>query len=792
LTLVTGPWDVFFVVDAKGNIVLSATEQKLSHSIEDYPHKAIAYHASMNGEIYYSDWVISKDTGWPTIIFSAPVRNTRDPAKPIVGVVVGNFSWPAVVEILSQTKLASLLFNKKGGLIASSHIAVPPKIIPSQLSVKKSQSLIVPAQKELFAEPMLTSVAVQSGYLSYKGSDWKLVLSNPTRVAFFPATESAIKVVLLLSIAFLLLAALILIFIAKFVVRPILTLTQATEQIAQGELTEKSVLIASRDEIGTLAASFNQMTANLKELHENQEKTIQERTHLLVEEKERLSVTLQSIGDAVITTNAQGKVVLMNSIAEQLTGWSQREAQGKPLTEVFYIVHEETRKECENPVDQVLRTQGVILLANHTMLISRSGKERIIEDSGAPIRFGEKGEIIGIILVFRDVTDRKKLQNLFLQADKMVAIGQLAGGIAHDLNNGLAPVIGYLDLLLAETKETTATQNLLLEAKKSANRCADVVKKLLSFSKPAVQAKATVSVNKILNELKVILRTVLPATIETVIEPSEEELWVKGNETELISVLVNLAINAKDAMGEGKGIFAIKVKNSHLEPLLVRQGFAAGDYAIVSISDTGSGMPPHILQRIFEPFFTTKPKGHGTGLGLSMVFSIIKEHSGWIDVSSHVGKGTTFQIYLPTTVEGEEAAATPQQPSDEISHLPGGNETILFVDDEEVMRNLGKVFLPRLGYRVLLGTNGEEALRIYEEKQSQIAAIICDMTMPQMTGRETIRRLRQINPNVKIIASSGHTDEGTEADLLADGASAFLQKPYTISKIAHLLRKVLG
>ncbi len=415
-----------------------------------------------------------------------------------------------------------------------------------------------------------------------------------------------------------------------------------------------------------------------------------------------------------------------------------------------------------------------------------TGEYRWVVTTGTP-RFKDDGSFAGYIGSCLDIHERKKLEGQLLQSQKMETVGTLAGGIAHDLNNQLTPLAGYIDLLMKETSLDDPNREFLVEADQASRRCAEVVQRLMNFSRTSTHKKSWIKIQVLMEELRTVLPKFLPKTIITEVNLSPD-LWpVLGNDTELQTVFMNLAANARDAMLEG-GRLQVFAENKELDVRSTHTGHNPGAYVLLSVKDSGKGIPPNLLQKIFEPFFTTKPKGQGTGLGLAMVFRIIKDHGGWIEVLSEVGKGTLFQVYLPadpTQKAAEGGSRTQETP-------PHGNETILFADDEEMLRNLGRILLERLGYKVLLARDGEEAVQLYQQRYSEIDAVVLDMTMPTLTGRQAMKKLLQINPKARILLASGYTSEGSVKDLIREGAMDFLPKPYTILPLAQALRKVIG
>ncbi len=415
----------------------------------------------------------------------------------------------------------------------------------------------------------------------------------------------------------------------------------------------------------------------------------------------------------------------------------------------------------------------------HTFRVkTKSGKVKWIRGSSMPDPDHPSGLFIwnGILL---DVTETKSIEQQLLQSQKMETVGTLAGGMAHDLNNQLTPIVGYVDLLLQTTDPSSPDYDFLNIIRESAVRCVNTIKRLMNFARPSSQLKEWLFPHRILTDFKNMLEKLLPKTINVQIV-SDENLWpIEGNETEVQSVLLNLAANARDAMPQG-GRLIISAENICSEKPEV----------MFTVSDTGSGIAPENLNRIYEPFFTTKAKGVGTGLGMAMVFKIVKDHKAVIDVSSKVGSGTTFQIFFPanpSAVIKTRMKSTEGVPDNLISK----GEMVLFADDEEPIRNLGKTLLEKLGYHVVTAADGEEAVRIYGEHAGDIKAIMLDMTMPKLTGRQCLQYLLKINPSAKILLASGFTIEGLPQELIADGASGFLSKPYDILTMGSELKNIL-
>lgn len=507
----------------------------------------------------------------------------------------------------------------------------------------------------------------------------------------------------------------------------------------------------------------------------------------LAGETERLSVTLRSIGDGVVTTDTVGTVVLLNRVAEKLTGWRQEEARGKHLDEVFTIINEKTRQKTENPVGMVLATGCVGELVNHTVLVSRDGTERIIADSAAPIR-DKESKIVGAVLVFRDITEKRKMEDELLKAQKLESIGILAGGIAHDFNNLLTAILGNISLAKMFVSEGDKIHLKLSEAEKASLRARDLTQQLLTFSRGGAPVKKTSSITEIIKDSAAFS---LCGSKVTSVFMIPDDLWlVEVDEGQISQVINNIILNAEQAMSGG-GVIEVACRNvlvAEESNLPLRNG----RYILVTISDQGEGIPEEVLPRIFDPYFTTKECGKG--LGLSTVYSIIQNHDGHISVSSKLGVGTTFSIYLPASVctEAFSSLVGPAVVPGETIAVKG---KILVMDDEENIREVVAEMLHFIGYEVALSRNGEEALSLYTqalESGQPYDAVLMDLTVPGgMGGGEAMNVLLKINPEVKGVVSSGYSNNPILSDYKTFGFQGIITKPYKLEELRDVLERVL-
>ena len=497
----------------------------------------------------------------------------------------------------------------------------------------------------------------------------------------------------------------------------------------------------------------------------------------------RLRVTLDSIGDGVIATDLSGHVVRMNPVAERLSGWNLAEARDRTLDEVFHIVHARTREAVVNPVAKVLEQGEVVGLANHTLLIARDGSEYHIKDSGAPIR-DDQGAILGVVLVFSDVSEEYRLQEQLDHSRRMDAIGQLAGGVAHDFNNMLGGIVAAADMLLTKADQPPK-QDLLEAILASAERAADLCGKLLLFSRRRAMEMVPVNVHDLIDDVASLLAKTIDRRITIDPRCDSPQATITADSAQLHSALLNLGINASQAMVEG-GTMTFATSQEHLphdRTLSDGQALSAGTYLALQVSDTGCGIDPALLDRIFTPFFTTKP--HGTGLGLAAVYGTVHQHGGAIEVISQPGAGTTFTLWLPLA-EQLEAPVKRSAP-----HAVTGSGTILVVDDEAVLRTTATAILTHLGYQVLVAENGRQALEIHHD-HPEIDLVMLDMVMPEMNGIDCLRQLRCRAPDLPVILATGYTDDTTLASTQDLGVQATISKPYRIQALAEIIAQVLS
>jgi len=497
-----------------------------------------------------------------------------------------------------------------------------------------------------------------------------------------------------------------------------------------------------------------------------------------------LRITLDSIGDGVIASDAKGCIVRMNPVAQQLTGWNVAEAMGRPVDEIFRIVHADTGHRVQSPVERVLREGQVVGLANHTALVRRDGSRLQIADSGAPIRLPD-GRITGVVLVFRDVTQEYALQRQVHHTRKMDAIGQLTGGIAHDFNNLLGGIMGGADLLAQQPLDARA-QRWVEMISSSASRAAELTQKLLAFGHKSQSQTVSFDVVATVHQVASILEHTIDRRIDLRVEVPVNPLWMLGDPSQVQSAVLNLCINARDAMPSG-GQLRITMSQAELTATppcrSVVGNIEPGTHVAISVTDTGCGISSDLLERIFEPFFTTKGAGQGSGLGLASVFATASAHSGAVTVDSEAGHGSIFTMYLPL----RPAHDSDTKPVRET----GSGQRILVIDDEPAIRETVSVTLDDHGWQVETAADYLAAIAACRRQRPDL--VLLDLVMPGMSGADLFAELRRIHPELRILLMSGYNLHGAKADgLLAKGAAGFLQKPFRSDDLANAVARALA
>ncbi len=510
--------------------------------------------------------------------------------------------------------------------------------------------------------------------------------------------------------------------------------------------------------------------------------------------EENLRTILNSIGDALVATDGKYNIVQINPEACRLSGWSEEEAISKNINEIFKLVNAKTRQTINITTDE-------LKVASRTgrdsiLLISNDGSERYIDESSAPLTT-PGGETVGKVWVFRDITERRLLNHKLVQNEKLQSIGLLAGGIAHDFNNILSGIQGSIDLLRQFDMSTERKESLAEQADRLIARGAGLTQQLTFFARGKELYFESVNMEALIRDSVTMVRNTTDRRIKFKYNNAAENTTIYGNDGMLQGVIINILINGIDAMANNKdgGKITITVDNVTPTDTSPDKLIPGQEYVRIQIGDTGNGISEENLSKVFDPFFTTKQVGEGTGLGLTASYGTIKDHKGTISVTSRVGEGTVFSIFLPslkpdTTSDSAEATLSLNAGIEQtVKGDTTETVTILFVDDEEALRTNAYKFLTDLNHRVLLAGNGQECVDLYKQHQDEIDIIFLDMNMPAKSGADVIRELSDMLGTTRVVVCTGYPGEQTNLDLIGEKIDNVIQKPYTMAKLLGELRR---
>jgi hypothetical protein len=504
--------------------------------------------------------------------------------------------------------------------------------------------------------------------------------------------------------------------------------------------------------------------------------------------REDLATTLECMAEGVIATDVEGRVTRMNPAAEALTGWREVEARGRPLDDLVRFVNQQTGEPTSHAVQGVLREGLRVGLANDTALVRRDGAQVPIASSGAPIRYAD-GEIRGVVMVLKNMKAEYELMSQLQQSQKIEAIGRLAGGVAHDFNNLLTVICGYAVMVLDDAPADAPFREELTEIKNAGDRAAALTRQLLAFSRKQVLQPVVLDLNQVVQGMDAMLRRLIGEDIDLVTNLDPELGRTMFDPGQIEQIVMNLVVNARDAMPSG-GKLTLETANAELDEEYVRThpGARSGLHVVIAVTDTGTGMGAATMARIFEPFFTTKEHGKGTGLGLSTVYGIVRQSGGNIWVYSEPERGTTFKVYLPRT----DAPAAAARLAFEARARPPVAATVLVVEDDPAVRALIADVLRRGGYTVLATGDVGEAIELSRTHGGPIHALLTDVVLPGMGGRELAERIVAIRPTTKPVYMSGYTDNAIVHHGVLDPGTAFIEKPITADVLLAKLREFLA
>jgi two-component system, cell cycle sensor histidine kinase and response regulator CckA len=505
----------------------------------------------------------------------------------------------------------------------------------------------------------------------------------------------------------------------------------------------------------------------------------------------RLRAVVSTMSDGLVVADPAGNLLDWNPAALGMHGFASVEEVRRHLSEFQRTFVLTPPGGPPLPLDQwpmsrVLRGETLTDLELHVRRLDVA-RDVVISYSGSPVR-GPDGQVELAVLTLHDVTARRRLEEQYRQAQKMEAVGRLAGGVAHDFNNLLTVINGYSDLLIDALPPGDPTRNLLDEIRKAGERSAGLTRQLLAFSRKAVVAPRVLDLNALVVDLEGMLRRLVGEDVSLAVRTHPRLGVVRADAGQLEQVLMNLVVNARDAMPRG-GRLTIETRNAELGEDYARAhaGVRPGKYVMLAVSDTGHGIPPDVLPHLFEPFFTTKEPGRGTGLGLATVHGIVQQAGGHVGVYSEVGAGTTFKVYLPRLTD----PAVGGVPASAVRAPVGGTETVLLVEDEGGVRALSRHILRTAGYTVLEASDGAEAVRVARGHPGPIDLLVTDVVLPGLSGRELAERLAAIRPRMEVLYLSGYTDDAVVRHGVLEEHVHFLQKPFTPAALTHKVREAL-
>jgi PAS domain S-box-containing protein len=726
--------------------------------------------------------LISRTTGLPTMFIVSPIHDENGTPQGLIG---AGISLEYIQKIAKELQASETGY---GFIIADDGTYI---YHPDSSRVMKSK--ITEAENQQLRTLGIQMISGQSGTFAYNEKGQKMfVLYNPIPISgwsvatVLPEAEMLapavrmVKFLLAITAFFSILVGLAIMVVMGRLTKPLQKLSQHAQEISAGNLELAALKVQSRDEIGQLSQAFNRMTASLKT-------SISE---LAASENNYKSIFRNSLL-GIVQVNMEGRILNANPAFVQMLGYDSLESLIEKTEDVKTDIY-------ANPEDRLKIIQQLFendkLQGIEVELKNRSGKTcwvsidiRLIRDSeGSPLRV--ESLVSDINHRIESEQEHARLQKQLVQAQKLEAVGKLAGGVAHDFNNILSVIIGKSEMALWKMAPSDPFYDYFVDIKKAAGHSANLTRQLLAFARKQTIAPQVVDINMTLKETLSMLRRIISESIELTQLP-KPDLWrVKIDPDQLVQILTNLCVNARDAI-DGIGKIIIKTDNCTLDEAYYTKmtDYLPGDYVCLSVSDDGYGMDKETQQQIFEPFFTTKGRNKGTGLGLATVYGIVKQNNGFINIYSEINQGTTFKIYLPR-YQGNDAH---NPVSKKNTHIPHGTESILLVEDEPELLKVSQQMLKELGYTVFPAHSPEEAIEYASQYGDTIDLVITDVIMPKMNGRDLAQHIFELHPQIRCLFMSGYTADIIAHQGILNEGLHFLQKPFSLKALADTVRKSL-
>ncbi len=786
--------------DAEGFLLGSTTK---AHPV--FREYSDWFREALTGDITVShpQRVLGKEGLYMTVFL--PVTSSPEPGKEEVSQVLkARLSFSRIMSLLEDGHFGGggsiYLLDALGNTLSGRN--------PSQLMEKFDPSF--PVERWL-SEPVgnycspegddfLYATEVLPSSVTKLNSHWVIVALKPM-AAVTAMVRQSILALLAAAACMVVVAGVLGVYLSKRMSRPLEKIGEVARAVGRGNLSVRADEDEGASEARDLAVLFNRMIAELAQHRDGLERLVQSRTESLHRSQSelervgaRLKAAIESSNNGFLVEDLQGNVALVNDLFLHLLGVDPGKYVPGTANQIIGFfeaaggitkkIAEEWKTRCG--ADETIDCEITLTLP----------EPRVLHVYSAPVR-DSRGNLVGRVWNTRDLTGQRHLEEGLRQSQKMEAVGQLAGGIAHDFNNLLAGILGNLALVQMDLGPTLSSEGResLSHAVKAGERAVELVRQLLGFSRRSRMDLSPCDANLVLAEVRSILAATIDPSIHVVLDLEDGPWRAMADVGMLGQVIMNMAVNAKDAMPKGGRLF-LKSSNRVLTEmdLHAHPEVSPGEFICLSVEDEGEGIPLEVQSKIFEPFFTTKEPGKGTGLGLATSFGIVKQLGGWIDFQSAPGEGTCFDIYLPRSASAEaEKASALLAPADHRELAPSRRgETILLVDDEALVRRIGRTLLSKLGYEILEAADGLEALEICRERGESVSLVLLDLTMPNLSGKETFARLRETHPDLPVLICSGYLvdlNEFTrECGACPDG---FVQKPYSFEDMSAIIRKTL-
>ncbi|HIJ78280.1 MAG: ATP-binding protein [Desulfobulbaceae bacterium] len=746
--------------DGRETIRISRSQLIRESDLTDWAYAEEFIVPTTTGNAYYSPIYFDPETGDPLIKLSLPLLELS--SAEIKGALVTEINLRLMWHLINALRI-----GKQGAaFIVDDHDRVIAH--PNRSIVLKNTVFPPPATTTIMPGLLHKKAVIAAEQITYGNQKLFFITELPAAEALQHITRAITISVIFLFFIFLGALALGVILI-KQIIRPIEALAGTARKVSQGDLNQKAAT-DRKDELGELAESFNFMLTRLSS-------TISD----LKREKDFIRNTIESLTQPFYVINVKDYTIKLANSAANF-------GELKPTDTCYRLTHK-TDTPCEDKdhpcvIKEVQRTKGPVMVEHRHL--NQKNEISTFEVYGYPI-FDEHGEISQVIEYNIDVTEKKSLEAQLIQSQKLEAIGSLTGGVAHDFNNFLSTIIGYSQLALTELSEDTPLRRRLQAIFQAGEKATILTKQLLAFSRKQVMEIKVISLNELIANMVKMLKRLVGEHIEIQQKLKENIGNIKADPGQVGQIIMNLLVNARDAMPDGGTIF-LETDSINLDENYCRthDNITPGAYVVFAVTDTGCGIDPEIQDKIFEPFFTTKKKGEGTGLGLSMVYGVIKQLGGHIIVYSEPGNGTTFKIYFPEVMEEKETIVEEKPPT-----LQQGTETILVVDDEPTIRMLAHDILAPLGYDVIIAESGEAALTKAQAADRPIDLLLTDVVMPGINGKVLADKLEIMFPAMSTIFMSGYTDNIiTHKGVLTPGTT-FINKPLVPIQLAHKIRQIL-